>query len=219
MKSEVIRKRNRKAKKTGEEEKQSIKVGISEMSSVETLPAKKEYVTAGKRARRDSDQGIPYDNEPPYVYITNENATHQSSKPKPLTIVAGTPKDSYQLQPSMGFGNVNLPQSSSRIGNQHFNLSQFGFQSQANNPPCLKEDGNSPIEFVPSFLNNAHSVDNRQTINTPIMNHSNTLMTDIMFMSRMMSTEDPLGSVSENMVNDLYGFSVEDHSKYYFGNI
>jgi hypothetical protein len=243
MKSEVIRKRNRKSKKGSEEEKKSTrKSEKSEMTVDQPAPPpppKKEYTTVGKRARADNDQGIPYNAaEKPFMYVPTETV----NQPEPTRLdvqrqSSSTVKSSYdnsinqsQIHPrsyetsnlvtSQGIPNASLNRANhGNLSNQQYNIHPFGFHSQFTESIPAKEDrevANDP--FIPSFMN-APSSSNRSNANSSTLNHTNTLMTDIMFMSRMMSTEDPLGRVSESMVDDLYGFSMDDNTKYYFGNI
>ncbi len=84
--------------------------------------------------------------------------------------------------------------------NQSLNM----FQKQ----PIYFEDANKQSQLFQVFQQKpSSSIENPHPsgsiISPPV---TNTLMTDIMFMSQLMSNEDPLGRASEMMVEDLYGF-------------
>jgi hypothetical protein len=155
MKTDIIRKRNRK--KTKQEEK-------------EVVQPPKEYQATGKRARPTTDQGLPYGNVEPYMYI-------------PTATKDGERELNWNFDISEG-DNI-----------EKF----FQFKDCCN----LESSGKSASEKSTLSM-----------INTPKEIHSNPLMTDIMFISQMMSSQDPLGSASENIVDEVYGMN----EKYYFMN-
>ena len=87
---------------------------------------------------------------------------------------------------------------------QPVNQSLNNFQKQ----PIYFEDTNKQSQLFQDFqqkpsLSNENPHPSGSIISPPV---TNTLMTDIMFMSQLMSNEDPLGRASEMMVEDLYGF-------------
>jgi hypothetical protein len=224
MKTDVIRKRNRKSKK---EEGKSAQV------SKPAPLAAKEYVSTGKRARPDSDQGQPYSNSStPFMYIPtatpsqNEQSTllkessltGSFSHPNWTPMVQAPPvnQDAFK-QPSFfqsldtrtiqrPFENDPLLTGPSSGGPEDHGF--FSPKSFESHHPFVSESNHQPQNL---YLHQRQTTAdfNHPSYNqrSPVeLNQSNTLMADIINMSQMMSSEDPLGRVSESMVDDLYGF-------------
>jgi hypothetical protein len=236
MKTDVIRKRNRK-KKEGEEpvkpskatkkpEPEAASLDSSVGSKSETTPqpppptpqVKSEYVSTGKRARPLTDQGQPYSNsEQPFMYIPTPTQFPSSSIPTHSALTHGL--NAIQSG-SWPFNPQATPQGHQRIMNhQSFLPPTPALQEHLNLSKTLSKESTSQSTLVGIPVDNSHN--RRTSFQTPITNSGNALITDIMFMSQMMSNEDPLGRVSESMVDDIYGFgsASNDNSKYYFNGM
>ncbi|KAJ3256394.1 hypothetical protein HK103_005523 [Boothiomyces macroporosus] len=201
MKTDVIRKRNRKSKKDSDDtEKKSksaapipIKTSVKEpknsfsehdSASVgksldkKTLyspvyptpndvslsyPQKQEYVSTGKRARPDSDQGQPYSNSStPYMYVptpttyTNASTMQQSWTQEKPPIPNGWPLNSMQ-QKSLG----DFPKASLNDSGNSFQKSALSNSFQKNSIDNYQRS-NSNDSYVQMNLQNSKPVDTFQ---------------------------------------------------------
>lgn len=201
MKTDVIRKRNRKSKKDSDDtERKSksaapipIKTSVKEpknsfsehdSASVgksldkKTLyspvyptpndvslsyPQKQEYVSTGKRARPDSDQGQPYSNSStPYMYVptpttyTNASTMQQSWTQEKPPIPSGWPLNSMQ-QKSLG----EFPKASLNDSSNSFQKSALSNSFQKTSIDNYQRS-NSNDSYVQMNLQNSKPVDTFQ---------------------------------------------------------
>ena len=203
LKTNVIKKRNRKKKGSTDdlkEKKQIEKPEISKMSVSAPSTERTEYVSIGKRARPTADTGQPYiNNQVPFMYIPTIPTQPFPSQP-PSSFGDREVGSSWTTAANRTNTNTNWPNPTlppSFVSHQTFANTHHHRQPQ-----------------VQPFKNKESEFRLSQGLITPSnINIKSTLSTDIMLMSQMMST-DPLGRVSESMVDELYGF--EDGNRYFY---
>jgi GATA zinc finger len=228
MKNDVIRKRNRLPKGQAEEKKKkkrekkpysetptstSIPTSTSSASTVaqptffpqEYVPPpqqaqkKQPYVTTGKRGRRIDDEGVAYTFfAEPVMY-----APTPSQKPHSQGVQSSRPSGTAGLSAKSNVPHQNTHISASSVSHGHSHDSQKHIQShnshhhqmQMHSQPQLQPQFSQqfwrPVDVSSSFYDA-----NR---------YAHVDMSDVM----MMMGGEPLGGVSEAMVDEIYGFKVE----------
>ena len=211
--------------------------GLSNYSSQSNYqPIKREYVNTGKRARAGNDEGLPYTNTiTPYMYVPTPTIT-MSQLPQSFENTQTTPANPFgQQSEEYAFSPFSPQGSFSDSQNPFFGTIDTTFQTSNpmmdifgqstaqtsagssepafayQEPPFEKQpimrNSNTSMLFQENRSDRPQSSSSYRDIQDSLLAHRGMKNSDIINMSQMMLTEEPLGIVSESLFDELYGDS------------